>query len=190
MKEKTARIISRVFEPILWVPLVVILSIYKVQATYIEKIYSTAVLLFFVFLFPLVYFLNSIFIKKTMDIDVTLREQRKKILVIFSISFLVGVLYTHFINQKIFLITLAVFFAFLALSIITFFWKISFHSGLNTLLMLLVVHFYGLKFAWLFLFLIPIFYSRLALKKHSIWQLLAGFVVSFAVFSMVVRLGY
>lgn len=190
MKEKTARIISRVFEPIIWVPLVVILSIYKVQATNTEKIYSTIVLLFFVFLVPLVYFLDSIFIKKTIDIDVTLRQKRKKILVIFSVSFLLGVLYTHFINQNIFLITLAVFFAFLALAVITFFWKISFHSGLNTILMLLVVHFYGLKFAWLFVLLIPIFYSRIALEKHSIWQLVAGFGVSFLVFSLVVRFGY
>jgi hypothetical protein len=65
------------------------------------------------------------------------------------------------------------------LYIITLFWKISLHTAANTLGTLFINYIYGFSMPWLFLIIPLIIWSRYTLKKHTVSQLIAGFLVSF-----------
>jgi len=70
----------------------------------------------------------------------------------------------------------------IAVSIVTLItsnWKISLHSGMVTLFASMIIYIYGFEKTWPMLLLIPlIFWSRLKLKRHTIWQLLGGMALA------------
>ena len=63
------------------------------------------------------------------------------------------------------------------LGLIRFFWKISVHCGISSLVITCFTLFSFWHFVWLYLFLIPIIYSRLKLKKHNIFQIIGGILI-------------
>jgi len=62
------------------------------------------------------------------------------------------------------------------------FYRISFHVALSTSLLILVNHFSAWAFWPLFLIIPLIGWSRLYLKKHTLLQVIAGFLVPFLVY--------
>ena len=176
------RIVSRATEPIIWIPLVLWLVIGKLHITTGKIISDYLITLFFFFIFPLGYALFVIFIKKSVDIDISDKDKRIKFASLPMASFAIGVVVSYFINQQLFIIALATFVSTLLLVAITYHSKISYHSGLNTLYFCIINYLYNWEFWWLFLILLPISWGRWALKKHSIVQLCAGVVASGATF--------
>lgn len=67
------------------------------------------------------------------------------------------------------------------LTIITYFWKISLHTSLNTAGIILVNYLFDWKLLYLFALLPIIYWARLALHRHNIYQLLGGSLISAAV---------
>lgn len=172
------RIISRITEPILWIPLVLWLVMSKLRFAPGQTVNDFFVALFFFFIVPLGYALFVIFIKKTVDIDISDKNKRIKFASLPMSSFAIGVVISFFINKQLFIIALAAFVSILALVAITYHSKISYHSGLNALYFCIINYLYNWDFWWLFLILIPIGWGRLATKKHNIVQLVAGGLVS------------
>ncbi|MHA1893332.1 MAG: hypothetical protein ACTSX4_02400 [Candidatus Helarchaeota archaeon] len=63
------------------------------------------------------------------------------------------------------------------LGLIRIFWKISVHCGISSLVITSFTLWRFWQFVWLYLFLIPIIYSRLKLKRHTLNQTIAGIIV-------------
>lgn len=176
------RIISRISEPIIWIPVVLWLVMGKMRFTPGQTLNDYFVTLFFFFVFPLSYALYVIFITKAVDIDISDKDKRIKFALWPMFSVAIGVIITYFINKELFIIAIAAFTSTLVLLAITYHSKISYHSGLNALYFCIINYLYEWDFWWLFLILIPISWGRWALKKHSIVQLCAGVVASGATF--------
>ncbi len=183
-----AQIISRITEPLIWLPLMVWLVLSNVSLPVHQQVVWFPVLLLFVFVIPFGYFLYLVFIRKEFDIDVTRRSKRVDFTLKCMASFAVAVGITLFLNRELFIITGAVFLSTLSLILVTIYWKISFHGGLNTLIYSTVNYLYDWQFWWLFLILIPIGWARLAMDKHNLSQYAAGVLLSAAVFFTVTGL--
>jgi hypothetical protein len=84
---------------------------------------------------------------------------------------------------KIFLFKLLFIFWTLALvfAIVTLFWKISVHGGVNGALVAFFNHFYGWdRYWWLVLVLFVVLWSRVVIKKHTWAQVIAAAALSIA----------
>jgi len=63
-------------------------------------------------------------------------------------------------------------------AIVSYFWKVSMHSSMITFFTLMVIFMFG-PATWPVLFLIPlVWWSRLILCRHTIWQLIIGSIIS------------
>jgi len=147
---------------------------------------------FLVFI-PLVFFALGLKLGWISDIDLSKREERPAFLVVFISSLLVAtiLLYVLDVNQKFFVYALSGLVVTVATALITLFWKISYHTTVTTSVVTALAILGGLHFAWLFLFIIPVGWSRVALKKHTPWQVVGGAVVAFLLTYMVFSLfGY
>lgn len=176
------RLISRVSEPLIWIPLVLWFVLKKLSYPTEQVINDYLILLTFFFLIPLAYSLFIIFIKKDVDIDISDKSKRIKFALLPMASFAIGVGSAYFINKQFCVITFAAFMSTLVLVLITRRSKISYHSGLNAMYFCSINYLYNWSFWWLFLFLIPIGWGRWTLKKHSVTQLIAGIVASTSTF--------
>ena len=177
-----AKIISRITEPLIWLPLMIWVVLHNVNLPYQKQITYYPVLLLFVFIIPFGYFLYLVFIRREFDLDVTERSKRVGFTLKAMASFAVAVGIAFFMSRELFVITAAVFFATLGLVLVTFHWKISFHGGLNTLIFSTVNYFYDWQFWWLFFLLVPIGWARLVMRKHDLSQYAAGVLLSGAIF--------
>ena len=185
-KQKTlfrlANIVSRLTEPLFWLPVMIWLVVSKVKIPADKQLIYYPVLLLFIFVIPCVYFLYLIFVKKEFDIDITERSKRLGFTLKSMISFGIGFILSYFMDKELFTITGAVFLSSLSLILVTTRWKISFHGGLNTLTFCTVNYFYHWRFWWMFLLLIPIGLARIIMKKHSPAQFVAGTVLCAVIF--------
>lgn len=117
------------------------------------------------------------------DIDLTDRQDRIIPLALSSVGALIGgyLISTRFHNQTLALMSYTLVTQLIILTAVTTAWKISMHAatlaGLTTLLLI----FRGDAMAWFYLLLIPIFWARLTLKQHTIWQLIGGTFVGVVV---------
>lgn len=181
----TAKVISRVAEPIIWLPLMIWLVLKNIQLPEENRWLFYLLLLTFVFVIPFCYFMYLVYIKKEFDIDITQRNKRIGFTVKSMMSFAVALILTRYQSWELFKITLAVFLATASLILITLRWKISFHGGLNSLIFSTVNYLYHWRFWWLFLLLIPIGWSRLTMRKHNFSQFAAGVLVCTSIFFLV-----
>ncbi|MCA9380575.1 hypothetical protein KC675_05340, partial [Candidatus Dojkabacteria bacterium] len=74
------------------------------------------------------------------------------------------------------------------LIIIHVFYRISFHTALNTSLVILLNHIEGCIFWPLFLLIPVIAWTRLILKKHTLFQVILGAIVPFTVYFIITLL--
>jgi len=70
-------------------------------------------------------------------------------------------------------------------SIISYFWKISMHSSGVTMLVMMFLLVFGTSM-WPLILLIPlVWWARIVLKRHNIWQLVAGCILSIIIIYLV-----
>jgi len=68
---------------------------------------------------------------------------------------------------------------------ISYFWKMSMHSSMVTFFTLMIVYIFGWSWWPIFLLIPLVWWSRLILYRHTIWQLLGGAIFSIALVSIV-----
>jgi membrane-associated phospholipid phosphatase len=108
------------------------------------------------------------------------RQQRPRLYLINMISYLIVSLIFNYFNNIIMLkISLSFLFTFLVLFLINFKWKISLHgAGIAIGLTVLFLNFGMISLP--LLILVPfVYWLRLRLKAHSLYQLIAGSLVAF-----------
>lgn len=117
--------------------------------------------------------------KKVTDIDMTNRKERYvMIFVCLAAIFKVSILSYLLGDMGMLKVQLFFFFVVLVNGLITFRWKISFHAAANTIGPMIIVLIGGPQYWPLFAILPAVCWSRLYLKKHTFWQLVAGIGVN------------
>lgn len=174
-----ARLISDLLGPLTLYPL---LSFFLVRQSRLSS-NQTMVILPILFIFHLLIPFIYVFYKKKSgtigDWDISERTQRYKPLAVTVLSFAFSLFpLSVFGNTFIARLYLFIFFLLLLNSIITLFWKISFHMAMNVVFSLMVNFLFQWKYPMLYLTIPLIFWSRLRLKKHTVSQLLGALILN------------
>lgn len=170
MKTISARIISFIFGPVSWVIFFLISSYYK---GLFQNKGNMIIVILIAFIIPTILFVLLVMTKKISDLDITTRQERYPLLIIMNIS-LLALLYFlgirhlttlfHFTQMVYIIITIS--------SLITFFYKISFHITFSYTFAILINALFSFQLWPLYLIIPIVFWSRLTLKKHTVMQML------------------
>ncbi len=117
------------------------------------------------------------------DLQISRRKERLFPLLIVNISVILGYFLFVFSNPEKLLksVYLIYLFSLPVISLITIFWKISFHASYITLFSIVYIMVFG-KWAVFTLPLIPLVgWSRIRLRKHTLAQVIAGFGITLAI---------
>lgn len=173
-----AFMLSRIFDPVVEIPLLLALAVLYAYFNGYEWQYLFVLLFIDAFL-PFLFFYSQLKRHIIHDWDITNRKERYPLYGFTLAAHLAGVLMTFLFGQiavgKILLVfwTLA-----LAFFVITLFWKISVHAGVNAAMATFLVHLWGPRFLWMYFILIPVGWSRVYLAKHSWLQYIGGVLLA------------
>lgn len=175
MKRKLAWAISRVFDPVVEIPILLAGSVYYALSNGLRWRFLVMLLMVDALL-PALYMVYGLMKGKIKDWDITRREERMGLYFFTIFAHLFGVVAAYAVGKtdlfEILLVfwTMAVVFA-----VVTLFWKISVHAGTNAAVVAFFNHYYGWdRFWWLVLILIVVLWSRVEIKKHTWAQVLVG----------------
>jgi membrane-associated phospholipid phosphatase len=173
---KTAYIISRIFEPFLWLSIFMLLILFSHYfAGYHRLGWAIGMVLFFGFL-PLFFIWSGIRRGGISDIDITKKEERTPFILAILFFWGIGLILAWFMGAPILIIKILIIALIIGIIIlfINFYWKISGHTLALTAVFLMINELFGWQYFWLLLFIPLIAWSRWAQKKHTLEQLVAG----------------
>ncbi len=171
-----ARQVSNILAPAtISLPFILLVAFYQAPNKLSALIYA-CITLFFLSVGPLLFIIVGVRMGKLSDIDVSRRSQRVGPFIFGILSASVGCLVLTLLNgprnlQTIMIMTV---FSGIIMMLITLWWKISIHAsslgGVATMLTVL----YGAIMLPLFVLLVLVSWSRVALRRHTIPQVIAG----------------
>jgi membrane-associated phospholipid phosphatase len=182
-----AEIISWAFFPPLVATVFFVFLIFWYAADFSEGLkWVTYIAPFLIFL-PLLFFAITYKLGWVDDLDLTNREDRPLYLVVFIFSLVAALAILFFLQAplKFMVYTLSGLIMTIITTIITLYWKISFHTAVTTSVVTAITILGGLRFAPLLLLIPIIAWARITLKKHTLWQVIGGFLVALAVTEVV-----
>lgn len=173
--KKFAWVISRVFDPAVEIPVVLSAAAYYALTNGLRFRFLIFLLVVDAFL-PALYMVWGIKTKRISDWDMTKREQRGGLYFLTVFLHLFGVVFAFFLGKIVMAKILFILWSLaLVFALITAFWKISVHAGVNGAMLAFFCHLYGWQnYWWLSIILILVLWSRVEIKKHSIWQVSLG----------------
>ena len=110
-------------------------------------------------------------------------NDRKTPLLVAAVSSVVGaaVLFCLHAARGVFVISVAYALNSVVIGIITQWWKISVHTAMFASIATVAVIVFGWQFWWLYLILLPLAWSRIYRKRHTVWQTIMGALTTTAV---------
>ena len=193
--EKTKRIriarhVSNILAPAtISLPFILLVAFYQTQDQLSALIYA-CITLFFLSVGPLLYIIIGVRLGKLSDIDVSHRTQRAGPFIFGIVSVMIGWLVLTLTNgprnlQTVMIITVC---SGIIMMVITFWWKISMHAsslgGAATMLTVL----YGAVMLPLFILLVLVSWSRVALRRHTVTQVIAGSLAGIVLSLVILKL--
>ncbi len=180
---KIAEIISEIFGPHLWMPLLLVALTFNTGLN-LEQIKIVFPSLFFsLILIPFVYLHLALKLGWVSHWDLPKKEERRAIFILLIVcslvSFVVVNTYATLLFRDIFMMFLILG---LISAVITFFWKISIHMLLDTMGTLILNYLFDWQLLFLFILIPLVAWARFKLKRHTISQIVAGFSLSLIVF--------
>lgn len=178
-KAKWAIVVSRMFEPVLEIPVIItLLTFVWVRVNDRWTVFGWLFLTCFVL--PMWYLWRGIKKGKIGDIDISKREERNGLFSFGVMCILVGVIGLVFLGEKeIVRSMMELWILGVIISIVTFWWKISAHGAMNTILAGYLCRYWGLeKWWWMWLVVVLVCVARVVLKKHTVGQVIAGVAVA------------
>lgn len=174
-----ALVISRVFDPMIEIPILLFLAVYLAISNGLRW-------RFFVFLvgvdamLPALYLFYGLRKGFISDWDVTNRKERYGLYFFTVMAHLFGVMTAYFLGkQELFELLLVFWTLAVVFALTTAIWKISVHAGTNAAMLAVFNHYYGWdKYWWLVIVLGLVGWSRVVMKKHSWAQVLVGSALS------------
>lgn len=185
--DSVAFIISAVLSPYIMVLVFAVVMIYSYSENLRQFLPWMLTFLIFAVLIPGLYALWLLETKKITDLHMSNLKERKKPFVFASISAFVGAIILFWMGASQQVSVMAITYAINAIivAIITQFWKISIHTSLFSSVVTIAVILFGLPYAWFYLILIPLSWSRIHRKRHTIWQAVAGAFLAFLVTAII-----
>lgn len=184
-----AELISEIIGPLLWMPLLLLLLIFKtgLNPGQIKIIFPS--LIFLLIIIPFTYLFIALKMRWVSKWDLPKREERRPMLAILFICSLVSLFIVFQFGNKLILdLYILLLTTGFITSLITVFWKISIHMVLDTT----VILFMNLLFGWhlwpLFILLPFVAWARLRLRRHTPAQLVAGMSVAAITFFVGMKL--
>lgn len=184
---KLAELVSNVFNPGFLAILILLVAVYESQMPFNVSIgwYLGIIVLNGVIPGMVYWFFTS----KGYVFDDTLHNEdvhRERVaiygvfLLLTTIELLVMVSAKHF-YQPLYATLVGGIIAIIIAGVLSYFWKVSMHSSMITFFVLMIVLMFGPAW-WPVVFLIPlVWWARLVLYRHTIWQLLVGMILSIVV---------
>lgn len=177
--EKFAKILSIVLGPLFWFPILILTTVFNVGLERDQINILLPSLLLLQLVVPAIYIYLALKFKKASAWDLPNRQERYPFIIVVLISYFLSIILTHnFGNTLLFNLNLIIFALTAIMFFTTLFWKISFHTGLNTGGSILINFLFDGKFPLIFLTIPVVFWARYKLKRHSFAQLVAGIIFS------------
>lgn len=172
---KIAWVISRIFDPMFEMPLILVMSIWYAVDDSMRN-WILALVLFGDIVIPGGYTIYRLRVKKASDLDFTRREERKPVYVVTVACQLLTLLAVYILRQmvlvKILLVLLVIAFVFM---MINNYWKISVHAAVNAVLIGMLNYYWGWKImGGMMVILIGVLWARVKIKKHTVTQVMLG----------------
>lgn len=182
MKQKLATIISHLFDPAVTFPFLLVVMVLKSGLNIFQTKHLLIALFVVDLLIPGIYFFFALYKHWISDWEMSKREERLVPYGLTLVCWLIGLILVHVWGND-FLLNLGLAFYLVALlgSVITLFWKISVHAVANTALALVLNFLFGWRVPWLYLIIPLVCWARWEKKKHTVAQLVAGFLLSLVV---------
>lgn len=181
--------ISRIFDPVVEIPILLSASVYLVLTNGLRWRFLLLLLLIDAVL-PALYMVIGLLKGYITDWDMTKRRERYGLYFFTIMTHLFGVVLAYFLGKTILFEILLVFWLLAVIfGIVTLFWKISIHAGTNAALVAFFNHYYGWSnYWWLILVLIVVMWSRIEIKKHTLAQVSLGAGLAIGFVSLGLRL--
>ena len=171
-----ARVIAKVFDPVIVIPLIILgIGLMAVVNGYNWEF--LIVLMFLDAVVPGTYVIVR-YIKKGHDWDIRDRKERIPLYGLTVASHLLGVLAAYYMDiHPMAEILLGLWLLSLIFAVITYFWKISVHAGVNSVLAFFVIFFFGWEYWWIWLIPVMVGWARIEDNHHSVGQVVLGLLV-------------
>lgn len=181
MVDVLAFLISAVLSPYITALVFIIVITYKYSNNVGQFLPWMITFLLFGLVIPGLYVLWLLEIKKIQDIHIADPEERKVPFWVAGISAVVGTISLTFLHAARPVVVMAVTYSANAIlvALITQYWKISIHMALFSSVVTVAVILFGAPYAWFYLILIPLAWSRIHRKRHTLLQAVAGAMMAF-----------
>jgi membrane-associated phospholipid phosphatase len=176
MNENIAKITSNVFNPFV-VSILVLASLAVKATTSVDDTVRWLAITIAISVLPMLVILFILIRQRKLESFFSNpREQRN---LVYIISTVIGaidcaLLWYFKIPEILAVMFTAGFIGVMAFMIINYFWKISLHTAFITATVVVLVMVYGANAAWSAIVVPLVGWSRIVLKQHNLWQVIAG----------------
>lgn len=191
-KKKLAEILSVLLGPQSWLPILLIAFLFKTGLTTQQKLILFPMILILQVIIPLLYLYMAPKLRWAEAWDLPNQEERFPFFVLILVANLISLITIYFLGTKLLFFLVSLLFTLMIITmIITYFWKLSLHISLNTFGAIMVNFLFGWEFPIIYLSIPIIFWARLTLGRHSIFQLIAPIILNIVfIFSAFYLFGY
>lgn len=190
VRVRLARLVSNILAPsTISLPLIILVALYHANNVPAALAYALVTLLF-LSIGPLIYIVICVKLGKISDVDVSHRSERVRPFLFGITSVMLGLLALTALQgpkplQTVLIITAA---SGIIMMFITLWWKISIHaSSMGGAATVLTVLYGGVMFPT-FLLLVLVSWSRVALRRHTTLQVIAGSLFSIVISLAILKL--
>jgi membrane-associated phospholipid phosphatase len=177
MWRSLALVLSRIFDPILVIPGILVMVVGLAMINGYEW-WFLAVLLALDGGIPGAYVMWRYMANGGTDWDIRDRRERRGVYALTIAAHFIGLAFVYYFGSALlFMILLVLWLVAISFAAITWYWKISVHAGVNSTLAVLVTYFFGWATAWIWLIPLGVSWSRVYLGHHTLTQVLVGLVV-------------
>ncbi len=168
--------ISAIFSPYVAAAIFIVLIVYKYSNNFGQFLPWMITFFLFALVLPGLYILWLLEARKITDIHMADPNERKTPLMLTAISSIVGSVILFYLHaaRPIFMISIIYAVNSLMIGIVTQWWKISVHTAMFASIATIAVVIFGAQFWWLYLILLPLAWSRIYRKRHTVWQTIFG----------------
>lgn len=172
--------ISAFFSPYVTAAVFITIIVYKYAQNFNEFLPWMLVFFACAVVLPGFYILWLLEARKITDIHMANAQERKNPLMVAAIFSVLGAIILYFMQaaKPVFVISIIYALTSVVIAVITQWWKISVHMATFASVATITVIIFGAEFWWLYLILIPLAWSRIIRKRHTLWQTTAGAVAT------------
>jgi len=189
MKEKLAHLFSLLFHPSAVAIYLFGFAAFLTNGEIYQRIIWALLAIFFSALLPAIIVLVLLKLRLLSDADISNRAERVRPYILITLFYFLGSFLLlrfppHPINRVYGTLMSCYATVTLVGTIITYFWKISMHLAGLAGPLTAAIFFWKLPAVPFIISLIPLSWARLYLRKHNIWQVLAGILISSIITSL------